>query len=89
MAPKLPPPANTKAVLAEPAWLDADKPLTPPISPRHESRTALAELIAGSNRVASSRLVVGGGQDAHYREQQDLVVDKRLGLKKATRDFTK
>src|SRR6266851_10357926 len=60
MAPKLPPPANTKAVFAGPAWLDTDKPRALPARLRTATRRSDA-IIAAENGAAPSTLVVGGG----------------------------
>src|ERR1700728_2088046 len=59
MAPKLPPPANTKAVFAGLAWLGTDNPRSLPISMRRQSATRRsAASIAARQRTARSTMFV-------------------------------
>src|ERR1700692_4970340 len=57
MAPKLPPPAKTKAVFAGPAWLDRDKAAGAP-GLEAKGHATFGGVIAAENVVASSTLVV-------------------------------
>jgi hypothetical protein len=60
MAPKLPPPANTKAVFAGLLWLDTDKAsLAPGIAAPAKSRAAFDSVIAAENQAAPSIVGVG------------------------------
>src|SRR6266576_6345985 len=54
MAPKLPPPANTKAVFAGLAWFNTDKETLAPATRVGGARGVLAEFVAGDRRVYHS-----------------------------------
>jgi hypothetical protein len=47
MAPKLPPPANTKAVFTRPSWVDADKAVPSRIDASITLARRSSEFIAG------------------------------------------
>src|ERR1700709_2465613 len=73
MAPKLPPPANTKAVFFGPAWSDTDKAPVAPLGRRVGERATRcsAGLIAAGQRDAPSTLFVRARSQRRPGERRD------------------
>src|SRR5258707_8071318 len=87
MAPKLPPPAITKAVLEGPAWSDTDKVLLRSRCRRVEVTRRSGGVIAADRQAAPSTLVVGirhsgagvsANPESRHEMPRDSALDERL-----------